>query len=151
MKEEGRGKIAALEQQDEGSVLQVLCPRLPRAPSSLPRGLGSHLLILTGDTRYVFPILHVNVTIVLLRAGTQVDSEALAGRRGKVGAPLPASTLRYGTQKPGGGLVWVTHGIGVFCSEQSRHLLKIYSPTAHPEKDDHEDTAMGTHINSTKL
>lgn len=120
MKEEDRGKFAALEQQDKGSVLQVLCPRLPRAPSSLLCGLGSHLLILTGDTRYVFPILHVNITIVLLHAGTQVALEALAGRRGKVGAPLPASTLRYGTQKPGGdGLGDAQHRYILFRAKQA--------------------------------
>lgn len=79
-------KFAALEQHDEGFVLQVLCPQLPCDPSSLLCCLESHLLILTGDSCHVFPILHLNITIML---GYEVGSEALAGRTGRVGVPLP--------------------------------------------------------------
>lgn len=81
-------KFAALEQHDEGFVLQVLCPQLPCDLSSLRCCLGSHLLILAGDTCHVFPILHLNITI---RLGYEVDS--LAGRTGRVGVPLPGSSL----------------------------------------------------------
>lgn len=63
--------------------------------------------------------------------GHEGDSEALAERRGKVGVPLPASTLLYWLPKKQEGVVWATHDIGKFCSEQSRHLC---AHSHHPSR-----------------
>lgn len=63
--------------------------------------------------------------------GHEGDSEAFAGRRGKVGVPLPASTLLYWLPKKQEGVVWATHDIRKFCSEQSRHLC---AHSHHPSR-----------------
>lgn len=69
-REGDRDKFVALEQHDQGCATGAVSPAAPRTPSSLPHCSGSHLLTLTGEARHVFPILHLNITIMLLHAGT---------------------------------------------------------------------------------
>lgn len=99
----------------------MLCPRLPHAPSFLPRWLGSPLLILTGETRYVFPILHLNVTIVLLHAGTGGRFRGSCRDKREGGGPVACqhAPLPVTRKTGGGGLGNARHRYILFWAKQA--------------------------------
>lgn len=143
-RKEGKGKEMEVSLQHDEFCAVGAVTQLPYTPSSLPEKSselnGAHTVSFPFCT-YTSPSCPSCFTL-----GHNTDSQALTGRRGKVGGHcLPARSLTgYPEHRKG----WLKHSISIFCSAQGKHLLSLHSH--HPSRKKDEVAAI-THINSTKL
>lgn len=155
-----RGSIARKGRVKEGSSphsssrTRALCYRchvLAAPPLPFPPLLlGKSHLLLAGDTHYFFPILPLNITTIPFHAGIwgRFRFSCRVERKGGDPTACQHSPLRD-TQKNRSGWFGQCMAWGYFA--RSKANISVHTPTTHPEKGQHEVTAMENHTNSTEL